>query len=130
MNTVILSGRLTSKPELRSTEKGKKICNFTLAVRRSKSDEADFIDCSCFDTQAENLCKYQDKGNLILLTGRIKDSKWVDTNGQNRRRTMIEASTIEYASLPQTSAYEAKNDQKEAYKNMGEKVKADYDLPF
>lgn len=130
MNSVVLSGRLTQKPELRSTESGKKVSHFTLAVRRSKSDEADFIDCCCFDTQAENLCKYQDKGNLLMISGRIRESKWVDTNGQNRRRTMIEASAIEYASQPQTQAYEAKNDQFEAYKNMGEQVKADYDLPF
>jgi len=132
MNTVILSGRLTSKPELRSTESGVSICNFSIAVKRAKSDEVDFIDCSCYDKQAENLSKYQDKGSLVLVTGRIKENRWTDKDGQNRRKTIIEASSIEYISQPQTQAYVAKKGQNEAYENMGERIKAEntYELPF
>ena len=70
MNVVILSGRLTKKPELRSTASGTSVCNYSLAVDNNKIDEngkrcVDFIDCVCFGKQAENLAKYQDKGNII-----------------------------------------------------------------
>ena len=76
MNRVILIGRLTRDPELRYTRGNTAIAMFNLAVdRRVKDDgtkETDFIVCKCFNKLAENLAKFQKKGNLISLVGRIR----------------------------------------------------------
>ena len=69
MNKAILVGRLTKDPELKMTENTKReVCQFTIAVNRPYTNEdgerkADFINCVVWDKLAENLSKYQKKGN-------------------------------------------------------------------
>ena len=72
MNVVILIGRLTKDPELKQTSSNLVYCRFTIAVDRpfSKDNATDFINCVVWRKQAENLCKYQKKGNLIGVTGK------------------------------------------------------------
>jgi single-strand DNA-binding protein len=77
INRVILVGRLTKDPELKSTQSNINFCNFTLAVNRQFKSEngehdADFISCIVWRIQAENLAKYQRKGNLVGVEGRIQ----------------------------------------------------------
>lgn len=72
MNKVICIGRLVSDPELRKTVNGEYFSGFTLAVNRIKSDKADFIDCICYKKNAENLCQYIKKGDLISIVGSIR----------------------------------------------------------
>ena len=80
MNKVFLVGRLTKKPEVRYNANNTAISNFTLAVDR-KTDkegnrETDFISCKCFNNLAVNLVKYQDKGNLLAMCGRIQTGSY------------------------------------------------------
>lgn len=102
MNTIILSGRLTSKPELRSTKSLKSVCNFTIAVNRPYTSngkrETDFIECQVWNKTAENLCKYQDKGNLILVSGNIRTDSYDDEKGNKRYKTYVSVENIEYLS--------------------------------
>lgn len=136
MNVVVISGRLTKKPELRSTQSGTEVSQFTLAVDRNKVDkegnrEVDFIECVCFGRTAENLCKYQDKGSMIEVKGRIQIDGYTNNEGKKAYRTMIYADMINYINSPKTVAYESKNDEKDAYKEFGSRVANDrYELPF
>lgn len=80
MNKVFLIGRLTKKPEVRYNSNNTAISNFTLAVDR-KTDkegnrETDFISCKCFNNLAVNLVKYQGKGNLLAISGRIQTGSY------------------------------------------------------
>ena len=128
MNSIVLSGRLTKKPELRTTQSGKSLCNFSLAVNRYASDEADFINCVCFNKVAENLCKYQDKGSMIELSGKIQNNKYVDKDGKNVYKTIVCVDMINYINSAQTSVKTSKNDENDAYTDMGRRI--ENELPF
>ena len=133
MNVVILSGRLTKKPELRSTANGILLCDFNLAVDRNRTDEkgnreVDFIECVCFNKTAENLCKFQDKGNMIELKGSIQVSSYTDNDNKKRSKTSILVETIHFISQPKTSGSEPKNSLVDPYQQMHNKI--ENDLPF
>jgi len=84
MNKVILMGRLTKDPEIRTTESGLKIASYSLAVdRRSKEKEADFINCKAFGNAAEFVEKYLAKGTKIAVSGRIQSGSY--TNKERRK---------------------------------------------
>lgn len=135
MNIVCLSGRLTKKPELRSTLKTS-VCQFSLAVDNNKVDEngkrgVDFIECVCFGKQAENLCKYQDKGSMIELKGNIHVDKYTNKDNKNTYKTQIYVDLINYINSTKKEAYVSKNDEKDPFEEMGNKVSNDnYELPF
>ena len=135
MNIVCLSGRLTKKPELRSTLKTS-VCQFSLAVDNNKIDEngkrgVDFIECVCFGKQAENLCKYQDKGSMIELKGNIHVDKYTNKDNKNTYKTLVYVDLINYINSTKKEATVSKNDEKDPFEEMGNKVSNDnYELPF
>lgn len=100
MNVVSLAGRLVEKPQLKYTKTNIAVCDFRIAVNRPFAKEgqqsADFITCRVWRNQAENLCKYQDKGNLIDIEGRLTVDKSTDHQGNNRYYTYVLAERIEF----------------------------------
>lgn len=98
MNKVILTGRLTAAPELRTTTNGKSVTEFTIAVDRFGDDikQADFIRCTAYNRQADNLCRYKAKGDLIAVVGALRVDKYKDMNGNDRYKEYVLASEIEY----------------------------------
>lgn len=77
LNKVVLIGRLVKDPELRNTQSGKAVANFTIAVDRpyvadSGEREADFIPIVAWNKTAENIVKYLGKGRLIAVAGRMQ----------------------------------------------------------
>lgn len=104
MNQICLIGRLARNPELRYTNNNKSVTSFTVAVNRIGQENADFINCAVWNAQAENLCKYQEKGSLIGIVGSLRVDQYQDSNGDNRYRTYVLASNIEYLSKKKDSA--------------------------
>lgn len=101
MNKAILIGRLTRDPELRATPAGRNVCQFSIAVNRNFTNangdrEADFINCVVWDKQAENLVKYQKKGNQIAVDGRIQTRNYDDKDGKRVYVTEILANSISF----------------------------------
>lgn len=91
MNDCRFMGRLTADPELRTTQSGKSVCSFTIAVRKrfkpQNEDEpdAEFIRCTAWEGRAEYLADYSmGKGGRVLVSGRLENRKWTDDQGQNR----------------------------------------------
>ena len=83
MNKVILTGRLTAKPELNYTQNQMAVTNFTIAVDRfSKDKGADFIRVTVFGRQAENICRYMDKGRMIAVEGSLQTGSYKDRDGK------------------------------------------------
>ena len=100
MNKVILVGRLTRDPELRYTANNKAVCDFTIATNRPVVRDgervADFINCRVWGKTAENLVKYQTKGNLIAVIGRMQVDRYEDREGNTRYSNYVLVEDLEY----------------------------------
>lgn len=92
MNRVELIGRLTKDVELRQTQNGVNVASFTVAVQRRKSREdspnADFISCTAWNRDADNISKYFKKGQRIGIVGRLQSSTY-ESNGRTIYRTDV-----------------------------------------
>ena len=107
MNRVCLVGRLTKDPtcEYVNTSNGSVArARFTVAVNRpfgSRDDsgnnsKADFISVVAWRNQAENLSKYQKKGNQISVEGRLQVDNYTDKNGNQVWNTYVLADNIQF----------------------------------
>ena len=100
MNKVILVGRLTRDPELRYTANNKAVCDFIIAINRPVVRDgervADFINCRVWGKTAENLTKYQNKGNLIAVIGRMQVDRYEDKKGNTRYSNYVLVEDLEY----------------------------------
>lgn len=98
LNKAILIGRLTADPELRSTQGGKKVTSFTLAVNRNGKDAGtDFIDIVAWEKTAEFVCRYFRKGQQVAISGRISTRNWEDQNGGKRKAVEVVAEEVHFA---------------------------------
>ncbi|RHW50344.1 MULTISPECIES: single-stranded DNA-binding protein [Lactobacillus] len=87
INRVVLVGRLTRDPELRTTGSGISVATFTLAVDRQYTNAqgergADFISCVIWRKAAENFCNFTSKGSLVGIDGRIQTRTYDNKDGQ------------------------------------------------
>ena len=158
MNKAILIGRLTKDPELRTTPTGRNVCQFSIAVNRAYTNangerEADFINCVVWDKQAENLARYQKKGNQIAVDGRIQTRNYDDKDGKRVYVTEILATNISFldakgssnsvssfSNLPeppmeqdevQPERVETVSVEKDPFEAFGDSIEiSDNDLPF
>ena len=100
MNKVFITGRIANDLELRSTTTGKSICEFRIAtnrpVVRDGEKVADFINCRVWNKSAENLVKYQTKGNLIAVIGRMQVDRYEDKDGNTRYSNYVLVEDLEY----------------------------------
>lgn len=89
INNVVLVGRLVRDPEVRSAGNGNvPVVSFTLAVNRNYkskdgSQDADFINCVAWRSQAEFLGNYAHKGTLIGIVGRLQTRSYVPNDATN-----------------------------------------------
>lgn len=98
MNKVLLTGRLTRKPELKEYNNSK-FLGFVLVVNRpAKEQQADFIQCKAFNHNAEFINKYCDKGTLILIDGRLQTGQYQNQQGQTVYTTDIVVDRVEIMS--------------------------------
>lgn len=106
MNKVILMGRLTRDPETRYSEKdGLAITRFTLAVdRKTKKQEADFIQCVVFGKTAEFTYKYFKKGMKAAICGRIQTGSYTNREGNKVYTTEVVCDEVEFAESKQSAA--------------------------
>ena len=101
MNTVILMGRLTKNPELRQTQSGTDVTQFTIAVNRRYKDGSgeyptDFINCVAWRRTAEFIAKYFAKGAMIAVTGTLQTRKYTDNQGAERTATEVVVDNAEF----------------------------------
>ena len=90
INHVILMGRLTRDPEMRTTPSGKSVTSFSLAVdRMGQDDQADFFDITAWEKTGELVAKYLTKGRRCLVQGRLRQDSW-DDKETGKRRSKVE----------------------------------------
>lgn len=93
MNKVILVGRFTRDPDLRTTTTGKSVATFSLAVDRRYKQEgqptADFFNIVAWGRQAEVICRYLGKGRQIALSGHLQSRSYDGKDGVKRYVTEV-----------------------------------------
>ena len=109
MNKVLLVGRLTRDPELRTTPSGMAVTRFTIAVSQNFTNKngergADFINCSAWGRQADNIAKYCSKGTLVSAEGRIRTSSYDAQDGTKRYTTEVVCDTVNFLSSKNSGA--------------------------
>lgn len=117
LNRVVLVGRLTKDPDLRYTENGNAVANFTVAVNRPFSNqqgerEVDFINCVIWRKQAEALANYTSKGSLIGVDGRIQTRSYDNQEGKRVFITEILAEAVQFLEFKNNKEKEPQNDQR------------------
>lgn len=100
LNQIVIVGRLVKNPELKETEKGKKVTNITLAVPRSYKNvngeyDTDFIDCILWTGVAENTAEYCKKGDLLGVKGRLQ-SRTYEKEEQKKYVTEVVAEKVTF----------------------------------
>lgn len=131
MNRVCLIGRLTSKPELRYTTSNIACTNITIAIDRNYGEEkkADFINIVVWRKQAENVCKYLDKGSLVSVEGRLQQSSYEDKDGNRRNRLDVVADNIQFLSKKKKEETKiVEKEEEDPFSNFGEQISIDDDL--
>ena len=95
LNKVILIGRLTRDPELRTTQGGTQIAKLAMAVNRRRTvngeaqEETCFVDLTAFGRQAEVIGQYLAKGRQLFVEGRLSFSTWQAQDGGKRSKLEV-----------------------------------------
>lgn len=125
MNSVFLMGRLTKDPAVYTTESGKKIAKYYLAVdKRTKDGGADFIPCVAFGKAAEFVDKYLAKGVKVVVGGSIATGSYTDSKTGNKVFAIsVAVNSHEFAES------KANNPQKQSVPQVDQTADAYMDIP-
>jgi len=104
INRVILIGRLTRDPELKSTNNGNYFCRFSLASNRNiynrqtgeSREEVGFFECVAWGKSAETIHKYLQKGRRICVEGNLRWSSWEGTDGKKQSKVEINVEGFQF----------------------------------
>ena len=92
INGATLSGRLVRDAELKYTNSGLAIMEFSLAnnysVKRGENweNEVNFFNCTMFGRRAESLQQYMTKGQQVVIEADVRQDRWKNQEGQNRSK--------------------------------------------
>lgn len=131
-NKVILGGRLTAEPELKTTPGGLSVVSFSIAVNRKhvagKETETDFFNVTAWRGTAEFVSRYFHKGSSICIVGTIQNSSW-EKDGQKHYKTDIIADEVMFVDSRSEVNTSAQGQASPATPNWTE-VSNDEGLPF
>ena len=137
INKIILVGRITKDPELKTISYGSQVVNFSIAVNRNFTDasgekKADFIECVVWAKQAENLAKYVKKGALLGIEGRLQQ-KVYETESGTRYTYEVHCDSIQFLeSKPSgqqtTSPVESHKQASDEFYETSKKLAAEEDV--
>ncbi|GIV06395.1 MAG: hypothetical protein KatS3mg016_1970 [Fimbriimonadales bacterium] len=103
-NRIILVGRLTRDPELRTTPDGISVVRFRLAVdrggRAGEERQTDFFDVVAFRQLADTVANYMSKGRLVLVEGKMQSRTYTDREGHQRTAFEVVADTVRFLERP------------------------------
>jgi len=115
MNLIVLEGRLTKDPELRTTQNGNKVTDVTLAINRKQKNaegiyETDFLKVTLWNNKATNACEYLRKGDLISVQGRIENNIY-ERDGKTQYNLEIIGNEINFLSQKQRERNDRDNER-------------------
>ena len=106
MNIIHISGAFTKDPEIKEISSGErctKVVNFVLASSRkfrkkdgSPDEETTFVNCEAWDSGAETIAKWFNKGDSIIVHGSLKNERWEDKDGNKKYRYKVRVISFEF----------------------------------
>jgi single-strand DNA-binding protein len=107
INHVVLTGRLTSDPDLRTLPSGSSVCHLRIAVNARRRDPSgawvekpNFFDVTVFGSPGENVAKYVYKGRPVAVDGRLDWRTWETPDGRNAQAVSVIANTVQFLGSP------------------------------
>ncbi len=138
-NLVVLTGRLTTDPELKTTPNGIPVTTFSIAVNRNyragEEQQTDFINIVAWRQRAEFITKYFKKGNMIGIEGSIQTRKYQDKNGNNRTAFEVVVNNAQFVESKRDGVSSVSDEAPASFSNANASDFAeiggmDDDLPF
>lgn len=140
MNSVNIIGRLTADVEIRTTNSGKEVASFSIAVnkpaKQGEERQAEFFDCVAWGQTALFIQRYFNKGKMIAINGRLSQRRW-EKDGKKYSAVEIVVNDVSFCGDATPSENKAENgagfDNTPDYNNFFDDTAADnYDdgLPF
>ncbi len=138
-NLVVLTGRLTADPELKTTPNGTPVTAFSIAVnrnyRKGEEQQTDFINIVAYSQRAEFITKYFKKGSMIGIEGSIQTRKYQDKNGNNRTWFEVIVNNVQFVESKREGGAASVASEPSSYSNADasdftEIGGMDDDLPF
>ena len=142
LNVVVIMGRLTADPELRTTQSGISVTSFSVAVNRNYSkdgnNQTDFINCVAWRNNAEFISKYFTKGQMIAIKGSLQQNNYTDKDGNKRTTYDVVVDSADFCGSKNESGgngASARNEAPASFSNVDtgdfeEISMGDDDLPF
>ena len=140
MNKIFLSGRMTKDPEMRKTQSGIDVCNFSIAVEKPgtrKDDQLppDFFDCVVWGGKegpgrAGVISKYFHKGDGITVEGSMQSNKYTDKQGNNRIGWSVRVEDFEFPMAKRTTENATAANTAQNTPSGTVEVSGDEPLPF
>ncbi len=136
MNNIVLAGRLTQEPELKTTNTGTEVTSFSLAVgrdyaRQGEERQTDFINCVAWRKTAAFICTYFHKGDGIVLNGRLEGRRYVDKDGNNRTAYEVVVERVEFPlNRKQNGQHTMSTSATAPNTTASQEMPLDDDLPF
>ena len=132
MNKIIIIGNLTGTPELRVTQSGVSVCQFTVAVNgKRKDDGATFFRVTAWRALGETCHKYLDKGRKVMVSGAVSASAYTGRDGKPRASLEVTAEDVEFLSSIGRDAHAAQAETAQQHDTEGGFTAVETeDLPF
>jgi len=150
INRVVLTGNLTSDPELRSLPSGTSVCKLRVACNTRRKDgptgewvdKPNYFDVTVWGAQGENCARFLAKGRPVAIDGRLEWREWTDKEGNNRQSIDIIADAVQFLGgrddavssgggfTPRSDVPVDERDFQPAGTPNGRSAPADDDIPF
>lgn len=135
MQKLIIIGNLTNDPEIRSTQTGKSVCTFTIAVNRKKVSEpqTDFFRINAWNNLGDVCGRCLTKGKKVAVVGELQARTYEDKKGNTRLSLDVLADEVEFLS-PKEEKPKKDRENSDGYDNPADltgfsDIRSD-DLPF
>ncbi len=113
LNRIFMIGNLTRDPELKFTQAGTAVTNFSIAVNRNwkkqngeRQEETTFVRIITWRKLAEICNEYLTKGSTVLVEGRLSNRSWTTQDGQKRSTIEVIANNIQFINIPRRNQEE------------------------
>ena len=135
LNIVVLMGRLTATPELKTTQNGTSVCSFTVAndIGYGENKKTAFINVVAWRKTAEFVSKYFSKGSMIAIEGSIQTRQYEDRDGNKRTAFEVLAESVHFVESKKSDVQGGQDPLKTFQNNLGGFADVeidDDDLPF